>query len=358
MAVVDIVRQRLRAQRVVPPFFESPADVVAALCAVQAQDYRASLWGIGLRTAGATEADVERAVDARAIVRTWPMRGTLHFVAPEDARWMVRLLAPRVVKRSAGRHRQLGLDEATLHRSRGLLEKALQGDRQLPRREAYAVLERAGIATAAQRGVHILGTLAMQGVLCVSGHREKQPTFALLDEWVRTHRDLSGDEALGELAGRYFAGHGPATLADFAWWSGLTLAEAQVGLALAAGTLSETRIDGSAYWHAASGSGASTPKATSPTVHLFPVYDEYTVAYRDRSAFLRAAHAERAGNGIFSPVVAVGGSIAGTWTRRVTKTRVDVAVDLFAAARPDVRRALERAVARYGRFLGLPAVLA
>lgn len=195
--------------------------MVAFFGAVHAQDYRGALWGVGQRVAGATEADVERALAERSIVRTWPMRGTLHFVAPDDVRWMLRLLAPRAIARAAGRHRQLGLDAATFAQSRDRLTAVLAGGNQLTRDAIYAELDRSGISTAGQRGIHILAQLAMEGVICFGARRSKQQTFALLDEWVPSSRMLEGDEALAELAARYFASHGPATLADFAWWSGL-----------------------------------------------------------------------------------------------------------------------------------------
>jgi hypothetical protein len=353
MAAFDVVRRRLRSQRAVPPSFERPADVVKWLGAVQAQDYLGSLWGIGLRTASALESDVEQAIADRSIVRTWPMRGTLHFVAAEDVRWMLRLLTPRVVARSASRHRQLGLDAATFVKSRSRLEKALGGGRTLTRPEVYRVLEASGVQTTEQRGIHILGQLAMQGVLCFGARSGRQPTFALLGEWIPPSRDLERDEALGELARRYFTSHGPATLHDFAWWSGLSLGDTRRGLEVAGKTLTESVAGASAYWSAPS---RSAPRRAA-AVHLLPAYDEYTVAYRDRSAFLDPADAERTRNGIFSSVVMVEGRIVGTWRRRATRDHVLVTTELFARPSRAVHRALEAVVKRYGDFLGLPASL-
>ena len=208
----DVLRRRLRGHHLVTPRFARPADVVNWLCAVQAQDYLGSLWGIGLRTASGTESDVERAIADRTIVRSWPMRGTLHFVAADDIRWMLHLLTPRIALRGAARRRQLDLDTPALVRSRNRLEKALSGGNALTRPQAYRVLEEAGIATADQRGLHILLELGMQGVLCFGPRAGRQPTFVLLDEWVPTSRSLDRDDALGELARRYFTSHGPATV--------------------------------------------------------------------------------------------------------------------------------------------------
>jgi len=161
------------------PAFTDPADLVRWMGAVQAQDYMGSLWGVGLRLHGASEADVEASIAAGAIVRTWPMRGTLHYVPAEDARWMLRLLAPRVVAGAAGRYRQLGLDAAAFARSRTVLTRALRGGRRLTRGAAYETLARGGVSTEGERGIHILGRLAQEAVLCVGPRDGRQQTFAL-----------------------------------------------------------------------------------------------------------------------------------------------------------------------------------
>lgn len=347
----DIVRRRLSAQGLVTPSFASAPDVVRSFGAVQAQDYRASLWGIALRTRSAAEVDVERAIAERSIVRTWPMRFTLHFVPAEDARWMLRLLTPRIVKRSAGRHRQLDLDEAVFAKSRQILERALRGGKLVTRAEAFALLGRAKIATAAQRGIHILARLAMDGVLCFGAHRGKQPTFALLDEWIPRSRELDRDEALGELARRYFNSHGPATEHDFAWWSGLPLGPVRIALAVAKADLAERTIDGRRYYEAHE---VPSRRRRSSLVHLLPPFDEYTVAYRDRSAFLAPAHRARTQHGL-TGVVAIDGRIEGTWKREARKEQVAITVELVAKQSATAVRALEAVAARYGRFLGLPA---
>ena len=344
----ELVRARRVTQRLVGAPFASVAAAVAWFGAVQAQDYRASLWGIGQRVRGATEVSVERAIAGREIVRTWPMRGTLHLLAAADVRWITRTLAPRAIARAEGRHRELGLDVRTFARARGVVERALAGGGVMTRDELYAELARGRIAPTGQRGIHVLCMLAMQGVLCFGPHRGKQPTFALLDEWIAPpparDRDRDRDDALGELARRYFTSHGPATLADFAWWTGLPLGEARRAHALAKPHLEEVIVDGQPCSWVPSGR-----RAGGPSVHLLPPYDEYTVAYRDRSAILDPAYAERMRNGIFSPVIAIAGELAGTWRREIRGERVIVRADLLRAA---ARAPLAAAVARYAAFHG------
>jgi 3-methyladenine DNA glycosylase Tag len=235
MKIVDIVAARLANQRLARPDFLHPADVVRWFGAMQAQDLRGALYAISLRMVPTmTESQVEQAIEERAIVRSWPMRGTLHLMAAEDARWMVNLLGPRLDAKAAGNYRRSGLSADVLSRAGGILSQELHGGNVRTRPELYAALAVAGVATGMQngeqRGSHILGYWARHGLIFVAARRGKQQTFALLDEWLPPGQDLAGDAALAELARRYFTSHGPATIKDFMWWSGLTSGEATRGL--------------------------------------------------------------------------------------------------------------------------------
>lgn len=280
------------------------------------------------------------------------MRGTLHFVAAADIRWMLQLLTPRIVAGNARRLlQQMDLDEATFGRSKELFARALEGGRQLSRPAMYKVLEAGGIATGNQRGLHILWRLAQDGVICFGTREGKQHTFALLDEWIPSARRMERDAALAEITRRYFTSHGPATLQDFAWWSGLAAADAREGLEMAKPHLTREIIDGQTYWHAAS---LPSFKSGPSSAYLLPVYDEYTVAYQDRSAVLDPALAKEAGNGIFSPPIIVGGQVAGTWKRTLKKNALVLTPTFFVKLKPAETRALAAAANRYGDFLGLP----
>ena len=338
MTVRELVQRRLAGQRLVGPPLSSPAEVVRWLGAVQAQDYRGALWGIALRTRAATEAEVERALAGRAVVRSWPMRRTLHIVAAADLRWMLRHLASRAVRGMAGRHRALGLEPGDFVRAGRLLEKALAGGGQLTRAEIYQLLARGGVKPDEQRGIHIIATLAMEGLLCFGPHRGKLPTFVLLDEWLPPAPVLDREAALAELARRYLSSHGPASAADLAWWAGLSLGEARAAIA---GARPDVR----------------RPPRASATAHLLPPYDEYTVAYKDRSAILDPALVDATRGGIFSPVVVLDGRVAGIWRQKRTQRAVAVTAELVAPPTAAQRRALEAAAARLGAFLGLPAEL-
>jgi Winged helix DNA-binding domain len=352
----DLARRRLVNQQIAAPTGKTVAEVVASLGAVQAQDYLGSLWALGLRLPGATEAGIERAIADRAILRTWPLRGTLHLVAAADARWMCELLAPRIILRSRTRHQELGLDEATFSRSKDLFLAALQGDRQLTRDAMFERLEAGGISAAGQRGIHILARLALEGVLCFASRLGKQQAFALLDEWAPASRRLDRDAALGEIARRYFTGHGPATLADFTWWSGLAAADAKKGLEAAQPELVQETIQGRAYWMS-----TRSPAAPDKTgVYLLPGFDEYLIAYKDRTAVLAEEHATKivpGGNGMFLPMIVREGRVIGTWKRTLKKKTVEVTPAPFEPVSKADARAIEAKAVEYGRFLGLEAVV-
>jgi winged helix DNA-binding protein len=354
MTHTEIARQRLVNQRIEGERFEKPEEVVRWLGAIQAQDYQQALWAIGLRLRSATVADVERAIAEGKIVRTWPMRGTLHFVPPEDARWMLELSASRVLARDGRRLGQLGLDEGVMQRCKEIFYEALRGNGRLSRPEMMQLLEEAGVGTQSQRGYHILWYLSQAGLICPGPMQDKQQTFVLLEEWVPHSRELSREDSLAELAGRYFASHGPATVHDFAWWAGLTVTEARSGLEATMQGLISEKVDGKEYWMTGDAPGHAAHDGSS--IHLLPAFDEYLLGYRDRTAVLAQEDASKivpGRNGVFKPTIVVGGRVVGTWKRRLEKNAIDLALDPFMPPGDWEERALG-AAGSYSSFVGLP----
>jgi hypothetical protein len=363
MLTSTIGAMRLRNQHISLRTARTPAEVVAHMGAMQAQDYAGALWSVGLRMAddgGATAADVERSIDDRSIIRTWPMRRTLHFVAAQDVHWMLALLAPRALAQAEGRRRELEVDDAALAQSRDALTAALQGGRQRSREELFSVLEAAGVRTEGQRGYHILVNLAQSGLLCYASRDGKQATFALLDECVppRSLPDMEG--ALATLATRYFVSHGPATVHDFAWWAGLTVGDARKGAAAAGDALERMTVEGRDYLLGSGALDARPDDAASERLFLLPGFDEFLLGYADRGAVLEPAHAQRlhpGANGVFKPHMVLDGRVAGLWMRKVKARVVEVTAQPFDGLDERARRAFEGQAQRYGAFLGLPAAV-
>lgn len=348
MTPAEILRRRLDNQRLARTSFRKPEEVVAWLGAMQAQDYLGSLWAIGLRMKNATEALVEEAEARRAIVRTWPMRGTLHFVAAADARWMTRLLAPRVMARNAARlKREVDVDTTVTARARDVVARALEGGRRLERTAVYEALEARGIRTGKSRGLHILLCLAMEGTLCLAGREGKQHTFALLDDWIPATKDPDRDEALADLATRYFTSHGPATTKDFMWWAGITAKDAAIALDGAAGNLAKEDSAGSVYWQ---GKSRAKAREEPPHVKLLPAFDEYTVAYQDRTLLVDPA-SRWSKMGVLGPVVVIDGRVAGLWKRTLGESTVSIAINASRKLTRAQSDALRQASQGYGDFL-------
>lgn len=354
---LDLHRLRLCHQHVEGPPLEKPADVVRWMGAVQAQDYGAARWAVGLRARGSAAGDVDRALAEASIVRTHVMRPTWHFVSPEDVRWMLALTAPRILAGSIRRYRELQLDDAILGRTDDLLARALEGGISLTRPELGQVLEEAGVETSTpQRLVYILMRAELDGVIVSGPRRGKEFTYALLDERLPPGRAMGREESVVELVRRYFTSHGPATLRDFAWWSGLTTADARVGIEALKGQIVGERVDGKAYWLPQE--GPSDPLEPSPAVHLLPAFDEYTVAYAERAGLLLPEHSPKGSNVILGSVIVVDGYVAGTWARTFRRGSVAVEVSPFTGFSEAERSGIVAAAARYGEFLGLPAVMA
>ena len=351
---IDLLRIRLSNQGLSRPRLEHPAEVVRSLGAVQAQDWPAAKWSVGSRIAGASDADVERALDQGEILRTHVLRPTWHLVLPEDIRWLLALTAPRVRKSIAHYNRKLEIDGSLLKKSNAAITDALAGHTHLTRQELNERLIAVGIRTDVQRLAHIVMEAELEGLICSGPRRGKQLTYALLDERVPDAPSVGREEALSTLCLRYFSGHGPAQLDDFAWWSGLAKSDAREAIEMNGSNLETAVVDGRTFRLVPSGRTPPPPPAL-----LLSIYDEYTIAYRDRSDLGDARDVERMlsmGNASTS-VIVLDGKVAGTWRRKIAGRRVTVSLAPFAKPGVAHRAALEAQVRRLASFLDREVVL-
>jgi Winged helix DNA-binding domain len=353
---VNIGTLRLHNQHISRAGFKSPEQIVAWMGGMQGQDFPGVKWSIGLRLPNTTEADIHRALDDGEIIRTWPMRGTLHIVAARDVRWILTLTSPGNIAGSRRRREALELDDKTLARCRDVFTRTLQGGKQKSREEMYAALESDGISTSGQRGYHILWNSALCGLICFDATTNKEQTFALLDEWVAPTKEKTHDEALAELALRYFTSHGPATLQDFIWWSGLSASEARCGFEAIKSNLFQETLNKVVYWMPPD---ISLPKDQASAFAL-PGFDEYLLGYKDRNAVLESEHAEKVcpgGNGVFAATIVINGRVVGTWKRVIKKSSMEITALPFTTLKKPERCAFEAASKRYAAFMSLPVVL-
>jgi hypothetical protein len=351
-----IAEQRLRNQYITRAGRRRPADVVAWLGAVQAQEYPFARWGLALRMPeGTIDADIERECDEGRILRTHVMRPTWHFVTPSDIRWMLELTAPHVHRTMASYNRHLDLDARILTRGTTVIERSLRDGTCLTRPELGLRLERAGLAPMkGQRLAHMTMHAELEGVICSGPRRDKKLTYALVAERAPLARRLPRDEALAELTRRFFTSHGPATIRDFVWWSGLRTADTKRGLEI--NRARQESVDGLVYWTL----GRAPRGAPSGAgVHLLPVYDEYLIAYRDRDAVPHGPSMVTAPTGamMFVHPLVVAGQVAGAWRTATASNQVLLNVAPLRRLTKPERGALADEAARYGRFLGVAASL-
>jgi hypothetical protein len=354
MINLDIAQKRLHNQHITRRTLETPQALVEWLGAVQAQDFAAAKWALGLRLQGVTDDDIEQAFTDGAILRTHVMRPTWHFVSPADIRWLLALTAPRVHAASAYYTRKLELDDAVFRRTHTVLANALEGGKQLTRDELASALQQAGIATEGeQRVTYIMMRAELDGIICSGARRGKQFTYALLAERAPQARSLDRDEAMAELTTRYFTSHGPATIQDFIWWSGLTVADAKAGLAMATSHLLHEAISGQTYWFS-----PSTPpmQGLSQAAYLLPNYDEYTVGYTDRSAIFDALHTHKLDprSGLLGNAMVLDGQVVGNWKRTLKKNAVVIEANPFIPLSNTENRAFATEASRLGAFLRMP----
>ena len=357
-----LARLRLAEQILTGVPAASPAEAVRWMLAMQGQDFPGAKWSIGLRS-NSTEVDVEATFDAGEIVRSWPMRGTLHLTAAEDLPWMLSLTASRAMAGAAQRRSALAITPDEIERARELAIAALPGGTTRTRASLLEVIAAGGVSTAGQRGYHILWSLAQSGTLVLGPTSGREQTFGRLEAWVANPRRLERDEALGELAARYFRSHGPASVEDLVRWSGLTVRDVRLGIAVAGTALATLEVGGKALLMGAEAHDlAAAIAAKEAPVLLLPGFDEYVLGYKDRSAMLAPERSDvivPGGNGMFKATVVVDGEIVGTWGRKVGANGVAVEPRPFEGRLPagQVGRVRE-AVEQYGRFLGAAARLA
>lgn len=338
----DLVSQRLQNQRLSAPDFRKAAEVVRWFGAVQAQDFEAAKWALALRMRSATNVAIEEAFNRGFVLRTHVMRPTWHFVAHDDIRWLLELTAPGVNVRCGSGYRMFELDDAVFKRSHKILERALKDGKHLSRAELRRKLNESGVpANDTVRMGHILIRAELDRVVCSGPRVGKQLTYALFDERVPATKTIDRDEALAKLTRLYFRSHGPATLQDFVWWSGLSIADAKRGLEVGGSLLEKVTIGEKVYWSVLASEAA---ERFSITAHLLPVFDEYFVAYKDRQSVFGPQDGKSWDS--LGPAIVINGIAAGTWDKSAE-------VKLTRALKKTERVAVAQATTRYAEFISV-----
>ena len=351
MNLADIANNRLINQQIARGNFGTVKQLVDWMGAMQAQDFGMAKWAIGLRLPNATDQVIETAINNGEIIRTHILRPTWHFISADDIYWMLALRAISIKASLRGRHSQLGLSEDVVAKSNLILANLLHGGKHLTRDELLPELSKAGIPIDENRASHLLVRAELDGLVCSGAIRDRKQTYALLEERVPKTNLPAREEALALLAKKYFSSHGPATLADFAWWSGLSATDSSHALEMVKSNFNSKTIDAQTYWFP---DGPSIHATGKEEVYLLPAFDEYLISYKDRRAALPFENFSKAvsNNGIFWPIVVVKGQVTGVWKRTIKKGKVLVETEFFKPPGQTTKQLIENAALQYGTFVG------
>lgn len=345
----EIAAHRLRNQQLVSPDFCTVKELVAYMGAMQAQDALMLKWAIGLRVQATTNQLVEQALADGDILRTHLMRPTWHCVTPEDIHWLLKLTAPQILSICKTRDKNLELTEQIYSRSNAIIEKVLADNGHLTRDEILPALHAAGIDTDENRASHLFMRAELERIICSGKPKAHKQTYALLSERAPDLLNLHHDEAVMKLAKRYFSSHGPATLQDFAWWSGLSFRDVRSTQDMLQSAFVKESLDAKDYWF----SPDMSPITHTDRVLALPAYDEFLISYRDRTASLSSERNARAvsSNGIFRPVILVDGQVAGVWKRTAKGKQVLIEAEYFETLSPALKQKTDEALDQYRRFI-------
>ena len=356
MTLNDISNIRLISQKIALPEFKTAKEIVSWMGAMQAQDYSMAKWAIGVRLSDSNDAKVESAINKGEILRTHVLRPTWHFISADDIYWMLDLSGIKIKSSFKTRDKELELTESVISKSQSIIEKLLSNVSGLTREEISEELTRAKIRTDANRLSHILVHAELVGLVCSGPLKEKKLTYSLLRNRVPVKKDISKDEALARLAAKYFRSRCPATLEDFIWWSNLSVTDARKAVESIKTNFFPETIGSSKYWLPDTISDKVIKKTT---VYLLPAYDEFLIAYRDRSSSLSPINNKRtvSSNGIFYPLIVVNGKVAGLWKRITQKNKVIVSTDFFQPPDKVISNMIAEKLNVFGHFTGKEIVV-
>jgi len=346
----DIANTRLIAQQIAQTKFKTAKEIVSWMGAMQAQDFNMAKWAIGVRLKNATEQNIDAAVDSGEIIRTHILRPICHFVSADDIYWMIELTAQRIKSFTKGRNIQLELSPDVLKKANKIIEKSLIGNKSLTRKELLSEINKAKIETGNNRASHIFFHAELEGIICSGKMKERQITYALLNERIQKPKALKKEEALYKLAAKYFESHCPATLQDFIWWSGLSVTDAKQAIELIKNNFISEKIKEQEYWFPNS---FSVPKKMKGSVFLLPAYDEFLISYKDRSAAIIWENQSKAfsNNGIFWPTIVINGIVSGLWKREIKKDKLLIETSFFNKKNKEDEELLKEAAEKFAHFL-------
>lgn len=349
MTTPELLNIRLYNQLLLSHDLTEPQEVVSWMGAMQAQALDMAKWGIGARLKGGAVKDIEEALNTGKVIRTHILRPTWHYVAAEDHRWMFDLSNPQIKPIYIGYCKTVEADESEILRGIPLVEKALSDGKHLTKEDIGDFLRGRNMTTDATLLNLIITRAEMEGILCNGKVLGNKQTYTLLDEWVPRQPELCREEALERLARRYFTSHGPATIPDFAWWSGLSITDCRKAVGMIRYDFVCENLNGREFWMR---NDIRTSPSDMVSALLLPPFDEFVVSYKDRSEIVHETHHGKVmtKNGIFSPTVMLNGEIVGSWKKSVKKKAPSIELSFFEKPPQKIHRLFEPEIKRLEEF--------
>jgi len=350
MNLKEISILRLINQQIVGSNFKNPKDIVTWMGAMQAQDFNMAKWAVGIRLNNSTDKLIQSAIDKGEILRTHLLRPTWHFVSSEDIYWILQLTSQQIKNSMKSRDKILGLTDTIYKKSNTTIEKTLYGGKHLSRESLITELVKAGMAVDDNRASHLLMRAELDGIICSGKSKANKQTYALLSERVLKTKTLKRDEALAELAQRYFTSHCPATLQDFVWWSGLSVSDSKQALEMIKSKFVSETIDNQTYWFKHS---FSFPKFEKDLIYFLPAFDEFIISYKNRSASLPYQNHIKtvSNNGIFRPIIVKNGQVIGIWKRIIKNDKVMLQTEYFNLPGSKVQNKVLQSFTSFAQFV-------
>lgn len=353
---VDIARWRLRSQYLVRPHAAGAADVVRHLLGVQAENPSQSAWAVAARTRSPDPGDLAGLLDSGAVLRTHVLRPTWHYVAAEDARWLIELTAPRVLATTGrGLRQSSGMSEVEIDTASAVILDSLTSRKALTRSSLSESLADANRVIGGHDLMLLLAELELQCLVCSGPPAGGVHTYALFADRVAESRPLERDEALSRLAWRYVVGHGPATDRDLAYWATLPLADVRRGLAAVSDRLESFEHDGRRFSHLGGQQPPTGPG--NPVGHLLQVLDETYRGYQDSRWMLDATGAVPRLRETFIGMALADGQLVAAMKRTTGTSNVEFTLVPHTSWTPAAQQAIETAATRYADFLGVEPIV-
>lgn len=359
MEMSEIGIQRLNSQHVGCRRIESVSDLVKWMGAMQAQDLNSAKWAIGVRLPGVNVKLIDEAINNGEIIRTHALRPTWHLISADDYHNIMNLTAPGIHISIKSRQKQLELDEKFFNKSDTALEQVLEGGNHMTREELVKELSKTISNIDSSRMNHILLKAELDRLIVSGRIKNGIHSYALAHERFKSKSDMyQKDEALTLLATKYFASHGPATLLDFNWWSGLSITDCRKALEMVKHDLQSMKVDSQLYWFKEfdqEGNGHLNESVNiGQRLFLLPAYDEFIISYKDRSAVMSAADHQRAvsSNGIFRPTIVLDGNVVGLWNKKSIKNAIEILPELSIKEDNTIKDLINKAAGDYVKYLG------